>query len=208
LSGFQLDGVVRKFVLFLPTIVSLGAIVWDVFIWRLPLVRRFVKRPWLTGCWIVVLNSTDESHIPEGGNRGPILAFIVIHQTFWSIFVRQYTFESESWSRSFFWHNGYNPDVESLTFTYENAPGPQYQHRSTRHYGSASLRSSDKTPLSVAGEYFTDRYTAGSIRMIRVSRKTTCGSFEDGARAATIALDDKNFGSAAEVVEALSYAKG
>ncbi len=94
------------------------------------------SRTRIDGLWRVELVPTDESHIPAGGNRGPIPGFLVISQSYWSVYVRQFTVESASRSRAFFWEHPDGAEAETLTFVYENVPQQQYQHRSQRHLGT------------------------------------------------------------------------
>lgn len=193
LSGVHLGGLLRRALMYAPTVVSIGAVIWDLWLWRWPLVRRLVKRPHFGGLWAGTLKPTDESHIPEGGNSGPIPSFMVVNQSFWSVSVRQYTKESSSGSRSFFWRCVDDPTVEELTITYENAPRPQFQHRSTRHYGTSHLRGGGKEPTELTGEYFADRYSAGEITMVFVDRSTKSASFEGSRSRATKRLKNAKY---------------
>jgi hypothetical protein len=65
---------------------------------------RASSRSCLDGPWTVTLNPTAESHIPEGDNRGPIPAYLVVKQTYWTIVAPNVTVERSSVSRAFFWN--------------------------------------------------------------------------------------------------------
>lgn len=176
-AGLKLDTSLKQLLALLP---ALGAGVltgWDLILWRLPGLHRLTKRPRLHGLWRTELLPTTDSLIPEGGNRGPIPGFLVITQTYWSIAVRQYTAESKSDSRVFFWQRHVDADVETLSFLYENDPQQRHQHRSGRHLGSCSLDATSRTPQEMTGVYFTDRYTKGDVSMTLIDRSTGHASY-------------------------------
>ena len=178
LAGLKLDTEFKQVVAVLPAAAGLVLMAWDVWLWRLPLVHRLTKRPRLQGLWAVELHPTAESQIPEGGNRGPISAYLVITQTYWSIAVRQYTNESKSDSRTSFWQRNLDAEVETLSFLYENNPEQRHQSRSPRHLGTCSLDPTRRVPSEMTGVYFTDRYTKGDMTMKLVDRSTGHPSFK------------------------------
>lgn len=182
LSGVQLDNIYKQAVAALPAIGTIIVIAWDVYLWRLPLLKQLIRRPRIDGLWRAELTPTAESHIPSGGNRGPIPAYLVITQTFWSVHVRQYTLESVSRSRAFFWQILPNADVESLNFVYENEPRQALQHRSNRHLGACIFDIVGRSPKSISGVYFTDRYTKGDMELEFVDRTRGYSSFQDADR--------------------------
>ena len=182
LVGIRLDPDIRRGLVYLPVLATLVLIAWDLWVWRWPLVWRASPRPRLDGLWSVVLHPTADSHIPEGGNRGPIPAFLVVRQTYWTIALQLFTAESSSVSRSFFWDNTHGTGTEWLTFVYDNTPMQRHQHRSTRHLGACSLRPGNRQPTDIEGTYFTDRYTQGDMKLTFVSRDTDAGSFDEATR--------------------------
>ncbi|WP_433732270.1 hypothetical protein ACQP2Y_41000 [Actinoplanes sp. CA-051413] len=127
---------------------------------------------------------TEESHIPAGGNRGPITAYAVITQSYWSIAIRQYTTESSSISRSFFWDNSDGTGTESIIFTYDNTPMRKHIKRSPRHLGTCVLRPGHRHPTKLTGSYFTDRYTQGDMELKLISRNVDVGSYVEATDAA------------------------
>lgn len=128
---------------------------------------------------------TVESHIPKGGNHGPITAYMVISQSYWSLHVRQHTAESGSESRSFFWERLPGRDVDRLNFLFQNDPRPEHRSRSPRHLGSCSLDTAKLIPSLIQGVYFTDRYTQGEMKMGFIDRSKGYGSFDEAAAPVT-----------------------
>ena len=177
LAGLRLDTQFKQGLALLPAVIGGVLTLWDLLLWRLPGFARLTKRPRLDGLWEAQLHPTEDSHIPPGGNRGPIPAYLVITQTYWSIAVRQYTGESKSDSRASFWQRTPEAAVETLAFLYENNPQQRHQARSPRHLGSCTLDSTNKAPTEMTGVYFTDRYTKGDMAMNLVDRSTGHSSF-------------------------------
>lgn len=177
-TGVSLDSFGKKVVGWLPTLAGAGVVAWDLWIWRLPGVQRLTHRPRLDGLWRATLEPTDESHIPEGGNRGPIEAFLVIRQSFWSLHIRQYTAESTSDSRAHVWTVDGGAGWHRVAFLYDNLPAARHQHRSTRHLGACQLDPTSQRPSAMGGVYFTDRYTKGDMQLALVDRSSGYASFE------------------------------
>ena len=182
LVGIRLELGVRQGLAYLPALAALLLIAWDLWVWRWPLIWRATSRPRVDGLWAVQLHPTEESHIPPDGDRGPIDAYVVVKQTYWTIVVRQFTAESSSISRSYFWDAAHGTGTDWLTFIYDNTPAQRHQHRSQRHLGACSLHPGNRRPTEIEGIYFTDRYTKGDITMTLVSRNTDAGSFGEAAR--------------------------
>lgn len=178
-SGAQLVTPWSRILSALPLAATVLLWLWDALIWRIPIFLKATKRPYLQGLWAVSYAPTDESHIPEGGNRGPIPGYLQIRQTFWWITVRSYTVESKSDSRSFFWDLRPGNDFATLIFTYENQPRASESHRSTRHLGTTQLDTTAARPRVVEGVYFTDRYTKGDMRISLVDRTLGYASFQE-----------------------------
>jgi len=179
LSGVELDNPYKRLVAVLPAIGTIGVTFWDVLLWRLPAINRFIQRPRIDGLWHVELTPTTDSQIPAGGNRGPISGYFVISQSYWSIQVRQYTTESASRSRAFFWERAPGANIECLTFVYENEPKQRHQHRSGRHFGTCIFDIASREPVAISGMYFTDRYTKGDMQLQLVDRSKGYASFQE-----------------------------
>ena len=182
LSGVHLDSLVKVLLAWLPAAAALAAVGWDLWVWRLPRARALTHRPRIDGLWQVTLKPTAESHIPSGGNRGPIPAYMTIRQSYWSLHARQLTEESGSDSRAFFWERLAGTNADRLTFLYENDPRPEHRSRSPRHLGSCSLDIAGLEPTEIEGTYFTDRYTQGSMGLTLVDRSSGHPSYEAAAR--------------------------
>jgi hypothetical protein len=178
-SGVHLGSWFRFVVALLPAAGAIVLAIWDGWAWRQPMLARLSRRPRIDGLWRVELTPTAEIHIPSGGNLGPISGFLVVNQSYWSIHLRQFTAESASRSRAFFWEHAAGAEAETLTFVYENVPQEQHQHRSNRHLGTCSLDTASRVPQTITGVYFTDRYTKGDMRLTLVDRTTDYSSYEE-----------------------------
>ena len=179
ISDVKLDSVAKQIGSLLPALGSAAACLWDLVLWRQFAFRILHRRPRLDGLWAVSLTPTKASVIPDGGNTGPINAFLVISQSFWSIHVRLLTAESTSDSRTFTWARFGRSDVESLSFLYGNRPTAAQQPRSPAHSGACTLQSGKRVPASVTGSYFTDRYTKGDITGSLIDRSRGYVSFQE-----------------------------
>ena len=175
--GLELPGWWRFLVSFLPTLTVIIVVVWDLWLWRLPGVRRLIRRPDLRGLWRVSLTPHPDSGIPQGGNRGPITAFLEVKQSFWAVHLRLYTDQSSSKSTAVSWLPTYESSVDNLTFTYDNTPKVSESHRSTRSAGACNLIPTSLKPKEIEGSYFTDRFTKGDMVLVFVNRTTGYPSF-------------------------------
>lgn len=176
-SGVHVQAGARQALGYLPTAVVFLVALWDVWLWRLPLVQRLGKRPWIAGTWSANLMPTAASVIPAGGDRGPIEAYVIITQTFWSIGVRQYTAESRSDSHASIWAETLDGSHLTLIFNYVNRPRQEFEKRSRPHLGTAALDVVGLRPPAMAGDYFTDRYTKGDLTLRLVDRTTDYADF-------------------------------
>lgn len=162
---------------FFPTLIVIAVVVWDLWLWRLPVVQGLVRRPNLRGLWRVVLTPHPDSHIPLSGNRGPISGFLEVQQSFWAVNVRLYTEQSSSKSTATTWLPSYENSVDNLTFTYDNTPKMSESHRSMRSSGVCNLMPASIKPLEIEGTYFTDRFTKGDMVLTFIDRTTGHSSF-------------------------------
>jgi hypothetical protein len=178
-SGVHLDSWFKYGLALLPALGAIVLAIWDGWAWRQPVAAWLTHRPRIDGLWQVELTPTKESHIPSGGNHGPIPGFLVVKQSYWSIHLRQFTAESASRGRAFFWELPGGGETETLTFVYDNVPLEKHQHRSNRHLGTCSLDPGSRTPKTITGVYVTDRYTKGDMRLTLVDRTTGYGSYEE-----------------------------
>jgi hypothetical protein len=176
-SGVHIQAGVKQAISYLPTALTFLVALWDIWLWRLPGLQLLAKRPWIAGIWSATLTPTAASVIPKGGNRGPIEAYVIIKQTFWSIGVRQYTSESRSDSRATMWSETTDGSNRAFTYTYANRPRQELENRSRPHLGTTVLDVVGLRPSTITGDYFTDRYTKGDMTMRLVDRTTGYADF-------------------------------
>lgn len=195
-SGLHIEDNARRSLAYLPTLAGIGVVIFDLWIWKAPGIIRLVGRPRLYGTWITDLRPHADSHIPDGGNRGPIKAAVIIEQSCWSLAVTMLTEESASHSTSAAIHqNGESRDRRILTYTYANAPKQQYRRRSHPHVGAAKLDIVGMAPSQLSGTYWTDRLTVGDMTLRFLNRRTDYATLaqvmretSDGGDAPTSAL--------------------
>ncbi len=178
LSGVHLQAGPKQALSYLPTFAVLVVTLWDVWLWRQPFVHRFARRPVLAGTWRATLKPTADSHIPLGGSSGPIEAYTIITQSYWSITVRQYTVESRSESKAAMWSGGSMSSSKTLTFTFANTPKQELESRSRSHLGTAAVDVVGTQPRILAGYYFTDRYTKGDMTLALFDRSVDHPDFD------------------------------
>jgi|BarGraNGADG00212_1021973.scaffolds.fasta_scaffold10021_2 SMODS-associating 2TM, beta-strand rich effector domain len=178
ISGEHLQAGLKQALSYLPAFAVLAVTLWDVWLWRQPFVHRFARRPVLAGTWRATLKPTADSHIPLGGNRGPIEAYVIITQSYWSISVRQYTVESRSESKAAMWSGGSTSSNKILTFTFANMPKQELESRSRSHLGTAAVDVVGSQPRILSGYYFTDRYTKGDMTLALFDRSVDHPDFD------------------------------
>jgi hypothetical protein len=179
-SGVDLPGATRKAVGFLPTVLGFGFVVFHLWLWRLPGIHRVVGRPWVAGTWIATITPHPDSRIPAGGNRGPIEAVVTIEQSYWMLAVRQQTPESSSYSTS----AALRPEGDSkvrgvLAYTYRTTPQQQHRDRNPAQTGACQLVATGRTPMTLTGTYWTDRFTTGDMTLRHLSRRTDVASLDE-----------------------------
>ncbi len=179
LSHASLPAGPARILSYIPTVVGFGLLVFDLWIWRAPLIHRLVGRPRLRGTWLGTLEPAKESRIPTGGDKGPIQVALVIEQTYWSVGVTLMTAQSMSQSTA----SSIRSDAESpgrrvLAYTYANTPDQKHQGRSPSHLGAAELRVAGRLPTEITGRYWTARFTAGDMKFKRVNGETDYPSLD------------------------------
>lgn len=177
ISNIQLDTPTKRAIAYLPTIASLMVVGYEKWLWKLPLIRKTHTRPRLDGLWRATIEPDPDSHIPDGGNTGPIEAYVVIEQSLWSTAICLYTEESESHSMAASFVKRHDSSQQTLSFTYDNEPRRRHTNRSPRHIGACELYPSNGTPNSMRGKYYTDRFTAGEISLSLIDRSTNFSDF-------------------------------
>lgn len=168
MSGIELPTSAQHIVANIPTVLVVLTIAFDLWLWKLPLVNRLHSRPRIGGTWSTVITPHSDSHIPEGGNTGPIAAETIIEQTFWTLVVTMQTGESESVSRAEdLAPAGSSRTRKVLTFTYTNTPQVAFQDRSPIHVGATMLTLTGSRPDKMTGVYWTGRLTIGDLVLTR-----------------------------------------
>ncbi len=178
LVGVKLDGSAKSSLSYIPTLPTLGVVTFDKWLWRWPGIKRLHDRPRLDGLWSATLMPDKSSHIPKDGNWGPIQAYLVIEQTFWTISIAQSTTESASHSRAVLFIPRHESRRSILSFTYDNIPRREHIGRSPRHVGACEVETAGDEPKQLRGMYFTDRFTAGDMVLKLVDRGADHGNFQ------------------------------
>lgn len=176
-------GPVKQLLTGLPVLVGLLAVAFDLLLWRLSVVRLVVGRPRVYGTWKAVLTPSQDSHIPDGGNRGPIEAYVIIAQTYWTLHVTLHTKESSSRSTAATLKD-IGGKQQSLAYVYDNTPRQEHQPRSTQHAGAGRFTVVDNGPEEMSGDYWTSRLTRGDLDLVLVDRKTKRPTFRAAQQAA------------------------
>lgn len=179
-SGVRLDGSSKTAVSYLPTAAVGVTVAFDLWLWKLPFALKLHRRPRVDGLWRATLQSDERSLIPDGGERGPIAAYLIIEQTFWSLSTVQLTAESRSDSRAAqILKRNHSTNRRLLSYTFDNTPVREHIQRSPRSTGACDLAVAAGAPTAIEGHYFTDRFTAGALKAKLIDRTTNYESFDD-----------------------------
>ncbi|MFE2352387.1 Cap15 family cyclic dinucleotide receptor domain-containing protein [Kitasatospora cineracea] len=168
---------------YFPSLIGYGLLVFDKWAWRWWGIHRLTGHPWVGGTWRSILKPAPESHIPPGGNRGPITTYLTIEQTYWTLHATLRTAESMSRSNNATIVKTDGSGIAEVRFLYENVPRTEHQARSPRHTGSCQLSVTGRAPRSIEGSYFTSRFTAGDMDLTLVDRSTEYGTFAEAQTA-------------------------
>ncbi len=191
LAHVRLDGHFKQALAYLPAAAALVVVAFDLWLWKLPGVHQLAKRPRIDGTWYCLLTPNPESHIPDGGNWGPIESAVLIEQTYWSLSVTTMTGESRSISTSAHLRkNNGSSQQHVLAYTYANEPGQQSRPRSQPHVGASELAVVGRTPTQITGMYWTARFTAGDMALRHVNRRTDYPTCEVALNAVPADLRD------------------
>lgn len=170
LAGVELPTAAQHVVANLPTAAVVLVVAFDLWMWKWPGIRNFVGRPRIGGTWTTIITPRPDSHIPPGGNPGPIDAATVIEQTFWTLVVSVSTAESRSTSlAAHIERDGASRKRYQVTYTYRNTPKAAVRGRSPIHVGAVQLCVDGDEPAAMDGSYWTDRLTVGDMELTRTS---------------------------------------
>ena len=160
-------------------IVSLLLLAFDKFLWKLPIINHFVKRPVLHGTWKGKFVSDYE--YPETGKReGPTEAYLVVRQTYSSIHLRFITARSTSESMACELRIKRDGRYE-IYAVYENRPLLLAQKESPVDRGGLILEVIGDPAHALEGSYWTDRKTQGDLKLDGYSEKVH-GDFDRARR--------------------------
>lgn len=173
LSDLQLDGPLRRALAYVPAAIGLGVVAFDLWIWKWPGINRVASRPRIYGAWAVTLTPVADSHIPPGGNRGPILGALIIEQTYFTLAVRFHTDQSDSKTvTATLVADHDSKQSRTLYATYSNQAQRQHSARSYAHSGTFRLAVHGADPNTMDGIYWTDRLTSGDMTLTRLGGRT------------------------------------
>lgn len=171
---------------FKPFSIVVGALVLvlsvaDKWLWRIRWLRPWLfNTPDLNGTWKVAIRPTA----PESSPR-KVGAYMVIRQTFSTISLRLLTAESRSETLS---ANVVRCDdgTYRLAAVYRNTTRLQVRERSPLHHGAFILDVHGGPPDSLAGQYWTDRFSQGELVLSDRNPKLA-HSFEQAAKLSAVA---------------------
>lgn len=152
-------------------------VVFDIWAWRWRLLHGwFVPRPDLRGTWCAELQSDWKNPDTDSG-VGPIVAYLVVRQTFSSLSVRMLTAESAS-ELVAAEINKASDGTYRLAAVYRNEPKLSVRNRSPIHYGALVLDVQGDPVKDLAGYYWTDRNSRGELRTL-ARHGSIAGSFKE-----------------------------
>src|SRR5262249_15592672 len=139
------------------------SIAFELWLWKLPFLHGWlVKRPVIEGTWRAELRSNWKD--AGGAAIASAEGYVVIRQTFLNLSLRLLTKESSS-------HMVGTEIVCSadgvycVSGVYRNEPRYEHRNHSEIHYGAVWLEVIDIPPQMLQGHYWTDRETAGEMRL-------------------------------------------
>jgi SMODS-associating 2TM, beta-strand rich effector domain len=145
------------------SIVVLLGIAFELWLWKLPFLHGwFVRRPVIDGTWRAELRSNWKD--AGGGTIPPIQGYMIVRQTLLNLSLRLLTAES----RSVLVGTEIVCSADGLycvSGVYRNEPHYQNRGRSPIHYGAVWLQVIEKPTQKLEGHYWTDRKTAGELRL-------------------------------------------
>lgn len=159
-------GVTKLTLVATPTLI-LGELFRRV-LWKWKWVQMIVRVPNLNGEWKGFLEST---HVDaEGNTQPPIPITLKIVQSFTGIYVFFKTDQMSSESESICANLTFHSELDRCRLIYSYRSEPAATAGLDQHYGTTILDIDGLRPLSVRGNYFTDRkpQTKGVITLYRV----------------------------------------
>jgi hypothetical protein len=148
---------------------SVGVLLFEVWLWRVPGLNTLLKHPDLRGTWKGAVRPTKGPNSSAVINK-PIEVYLVVRQTYSTLHLSLFSVESQSVSLA-------AKVVEEadgeyfVTWTYRSEPKLSVQDRSRIHLGGALLRLGGPPANVMSGHYWTDRDSAGEIDFSLATRR-------------------------------------
>lgn len=163
------------------TVLGFALLLFDKWAWSIRAIHPwFVDRPYIQGTWKGVLKSTYIDQQTEEATP-PIEAYLVIRQSFSTIYLRLIT--RESGSETMVCNITKCEDgLYTVASVYRNTPRISVRKRSPIHRGAMLLRVQGDPVKALNGEYWTDRLTKGEIEL-KECIKTCHYDFESASNA-------------------------
>ncbi|WP_460542754.1 Cap15 family cyclic dinucleotide receptor domain-containing protein [Glycomyces halotolerans] len=161
-------------------ICTIGYLLWDIWIWRIPIVQKIPTVPRsIRGTWKGTLSSFWVN--PETDERpAPKTVYLMVRQTASVVSVKLYTDESRSTSAI---ANIAEADgAIVLSYLYLNKPDLRFEARSHMHHGSTVFDVSGNPARLLKGRYWTDRDSKGELEFTQRSKSLA----DDYAEAAAL----------------------
>lgn len=152
-------------------------VAFDLWAWRFRILQGwFVPRPDLRGTWRVELRSDWKDPKTEA-IVGPIVAYLVVRQTFSSLSIRMLSTESASELVAAD-INKAGDGTYRLAAVYRNEPKLSVRDRSPIHYGALVLDVQGDPVKALSGYYWTDRSSRGELQTL-ARHDSAVGSFKE-----------------------------
>lgn len=156
LQGAKIDSALLRTVIPASSAVILLLLVFDRWAWRWPLISELIDRPDLHGTWKCELRSNYEERAGEA-----IESYLAIDQTYTRICIRMLFDRSQSISMS-------GDLVEEggrcvLYYVFRSEKSALEPDSNPPARGAADLKVSRKPSLALAGDYWMERGTKGTL---------------------------------------------
>jgi hypothetical protein len=156
----------------LATVTSVTAYLFmffELWLWRLPFLHPLlIKRPVIDGSWRAEIISNWKNS--DGSSLPPIEGYVVIRQTLFDLSLRLMTKESSSHlvgAEVVCSSDG----LYCVSGVYQNQPKFAERGHSPIHYGAVWLQVVETPEGKLEGHYWTDRSTAGTLRLTDREKK-------------------------------------
>jgi hypothetical protein len=158
--------------------VFLAILLFDLWLWRLPWLPRWVvDRPLLNGTWKVELEVSWKDKDGQA-HKKTLDGHMVVYQTYSTVSMRLLTDSSHSRLIA----SELTPDRDrSYTFgaVYQATPTPEARDTPERkiHYGGMLLVCHGRNPDLLQGHFWTDEFSRGTLRLTQRWSRRHFGSF-------------------------------